>query len=172
MLIGPITYVGNCLRNKRIFNQRPHGASNSLSGNPLRSQNEAGFTLVELLVVLAILSLFAALAAPQVLKYLGGAKTGTARTQLSNIQSAIELYYLDIGSYPTSEVGLSALIKSPAEIPKWSGPYIKKKKALTDPWGRIYQYRLPGKYGDFDLFSHGRDGKIGGSGEDEDITSW
>lgn len=133
---------------------------------------DAGLTLVELLVVLSILGLFAALAAPQVLKYLGGAKTGTSKTQLSNIQSAVELYYLDVGSYPPANVGLGALVKAPPLVAKWNGPYLKKQKAVIDPWGRPYQYRFPGKHGAFDLFTLGRDGQPGGTGEDQDINSW
>jgi general secretion pathway protein G len=136
------------------------------------SKSQAGLTLVELLVVLAILALFAGLAAPQVLRYLGTARTETAKTQLSSIESAIELYYLDVGHYPPSEPGLKSLIEAPANTATWNGPYLKKSKSLFDPWGNPYLYRFPGKHGDFDVLSFGRDGQPGGDGEDQDVTSW
>lgn len=133
---------------------------------------DAGLTLIEVLIVLAIIALFATIAAPQVLRYLGTAKSETARTQVANLVSAVELYYLDVGQYPSAETGLSALVDRPANQPRWRGPYIKKSSALVDPWDRPYRYRRPGEQGDFDIFSLGRDGEPGGEGEDADIRSW
>ena len=133
---------------------------------------DAGFTLIELLVVLVILGLLAAFAAPQVLNYLGRAKTDAARAQVQNIASILDLYRLEVGSYPSQQDGLDALLEEPADAPRWNGPYVKRRDALTDPWGRIYVYRFPGEHGAYDLYSLGADGGEGGEGEDQDVTSW
>lgn len=133
---------------------------------------DAGLTLIELLVVLGILALFAGLAAPQVLRYLGSARTEAARTQVSNVVSAVELYYLDLGAYPTPAFGLKALVEAPSQGARWRGPYLKKSTALVDPWGKPYIYRYPGSHGEFDVLSLGKDGQVGGEGEDRDVTSW
>jgi general secretion pathway protein G len=133
---------------------------------------EAGFTLIELLVVLGIIALLAALVAPQVIRYLGSARSDTAKAQLKNLESAVELYYLDTGTYPPAEAGLEALVAQPAGLGSWKGPYLKKKEALIDPWGKPYQYRVPGEHGNVDVFTLGRDGREGGEGEDRDIVSW
>jgi len=132
----------------------------------------AGFTLIELLVVLVILGLLAAFAAPQVLNYLGRAKTDAARAQVQNIASILDLYRLDVGSYPSQQDGLEALLEQPADAARWNGPYVKRRDALTDPWGRLYVYRFPGEHGAYDLYSFGADNGEGGDGEDQDITSW
>lgn len=133
---------------------------------------EDGFTLVELLVVLGIIALLAAVVAPQVLRYLSSAKSDTAAAQLKNIESALELYYLDNGQYPKQEDGLMALVIAPAGADLWRGPYLKKATGLTDPWGRPFGYKSPGEHGAFDLFSLGRDGAPGGDGDDKDILNW
>ncbi len=134
--------------------------------------SEAGLTLVELLVVLAILSLFAALAAPQVLRYLGSARSETAQAQISSLVSAVELYYLDVGEYPSQDVGLKALSEAPTQATGWNGPYLKKSSGILDPWGKPYIYKRPGKQGAFEILTLGRDGQAGGEGEDKDVTSW
>ena len=131
--------------------------------------DESGFTLVELLVVLGIIALLAAMVAPQVIKYLGSARSETASVQLKNIESALELYYLDTGKYPGE---LKALVDAPAGDTDWRGPYLKKSTALNDPWGKPYIYVLPGEHGSFDLSSLGRNGAAGGDGEDRDLLSW
>lgn len=133
---------------------------------------EAGFTLIELLVVLVILGLLSAFVAPQVLSYLGRAKSDAASAQIQNIASIIDLYRLEVGRYPDESIGLQALVEPPPETPRWNGPYVKREDALLDPWGNVYQYRYPGEHGDYDLFTLGADGVEGGDGEDEDITSW
>ena len=135
-------------------------------------RREAGFTLVELLVVLIILGLIAAFAAPRVIKFVGGAKTDSARIQIERLSSVLDLYRLQIGRYPSEDEGLNALMDAPADAPNWDGPYLKKADALNDPWGRSYLYRFPGEYGDFDLYTLGADGQDGGEGEDRDLTSW
>jgi len=131
-----------------------------------------GFTLIELLVVLVILGLLAAFAAPQVLNYLGRAKTDAARAQVQNIAGILDLYRLEVGSYPSQQDGLEALLEEPAETPRWNGPYVKRRDALMDPWGRMYVYRFPGDHGAYDLYSLGADNGEGGDGEDQDVTSW
>src|SRR5919106_5784031 len=133
---------------------------------------QAGFTLIELLVVLVILGLLAAFAAPQVLSYLGRAKTDAARAQVQNIAGVLDLYRLEVGSYPSQQDGLEALLEEPADAPRWNGPYVKRREALTDPWGRMYFYRFPGEHGAYDLYSLGADDGEGGDGEDQDVTSW
>jgi general secretion pathway protein G len=132
----------------------------------------AGFTLIELLVVLVILGLLAAFAAPQVLKYLSRAKTDAAKAQVQNIASILDLYRLEVGSYPSEQQGLDALLEAPPEEPRWNGPYVKRRDALIDPWGQMYVYRIPGEHGAFDLYSLGADHSVGGEGEDQDVTSW
>jgi general secretion pathway protein G len=135
-------------------------------------KNEDGFTLVELLVVLGIIALLAAMVAPQVIRYLGSARSETAGVQLKNIESALELYYLDTGKYPDEFAGLKSLIEAPAATQGWRGPYLKRTSGLLDPWGKPYIYKQPGEHGNFDLSSLGRDGAAGGEGEDQDLVSW
>lgn len=135
-------------------------------------RRESGFTLIELLVVLVILGLLAAFAAPQVLKYLGRAKTDVAKAQVQNIASILDLYRLEVGRYPSEDTGLDALLEPPPDVPQWNGPYIKKRDGLVDPWGQMYSYRFPGEHGAYDLYSLGADQAEGGDGEDQDITSW
>lgn len=131
-----------------------------------------GFTLIELLVVLAIIGLLAGLVGPQVMKHLGESKTKTARLQIEELASALDMYRLDVGRYPTGDEGLQALIEQPASARVWNGPYLRKKKVPGDPWNNAYHYVAPGQHGKFDLFSLGADGSDGGEGEDQDILGW
>jgi general secretion pathway protein G len=133
---------------------------------------ENGFTLVELLVVLAILGLLVALAAPRVMKYLGSARSDTARIQIEKLSGVLDLYRLEVGHYPTDQEGLRALVEKPAQTESWNGPYLKNAESLVDPWGAPYVYRSPGQHGDFDLYTLGADGKEGGDGADRDIVNW
>jgi general secretion pathway protein G len=137
-----------------------------------RRRREAGFTLIELLVVLVILGLLAALAGPRVIGYLGGAKTDTAELQVKNFKSALDLYRLDTGVYPTTQQGLTSLVRNPGNAPGWKGPYVDSPAVPLDPWGNAYQYKAPGEHGPYDLFSLGSDKAPGGSGEAGDVTSW
>ncbi len=141
-------------------------------GTAGRRRRAAGFTLVELLVVLVIIGLLASLVAPRVIKYLGGAKSSTANVQIERLSGVLDLYRLEIGRYPSEGEGLLALLEAPADAAGWNGPYLKKAGALDDPWGNPYVYRRPGEYGEYDLYSLGGDGQEGGEGEDKDITSW
>ncbi|SNB52985.1 MULTISPECIES: type II secretion system major pseudopilin GspG [unclassified Agrobacterium] len=134
------------------------------------AEHEAGFTMVELLVVLAIIGLVAAIAAPQVLGYLGSARVDTAKVQMRNLQSALELLYIDIGRYPSADEGLDALVTPPESYTAWNGPYIKQSSALVDPWGAPYQYKAPAGSASPTVGSFGRDGKAGGEGLDADIA--
>lgn len=129
----------------------------------------AGFTLLELLVVLVILGLLASLVAPRLLGNVSKSEVKVARAQISALETALESYRLDVGRYPTTEQGLAALEKVPGEEPKWAGPYLKKSLP-RDPWGNPYVYRSPGERTDFDLLSLGRDGRPGGTAEDADIS--
>ena len=119
--------------------------------------SQSGFTLVELLVVLAILGLLVAVATPQVLKYLGRAKNDTARIEMKSMSTALDLFLLDVGRYPTQQEGLSALVANPGGVQSWHGPYLKATVVPNDPWGRPYQYRFPGQNGDYDLWTLGAD---------------
>lgn len=130
---------------------------------------EAAFTLVELLVVLAIIGLIAALVAPQVLRYLGSARVETTHAQLRNIGSALELYYLDSGKYPSSDIGLNALVTAPADGSVWNGPYLKSDAALKDAWGNVFAYERAGEPPAILVKSLGRDGKPEGQGLDADL---
>ena len=137
----------------------------------LKHRQYAGFTLVELLVVLAILGMLAALVGPQVLNQLGGAKSKSAGIQIRDFEQALELYKLDVGRFPRTEEGLEALVDKPSSATGWNGPYLKKSTIPDDPWGNAYQYRYPGKNGGVDIVSMGADGRPGGSGEDADVSS-
>ena len=139
---------------------------------PANRAAEAGFTLVELLVVLVILVLLASLVGPRVVGYLGTSRVKTAKVQIESLGSAIELYRIDNGRYPTTEEGLKALVQAPGGVDGWKGPYLTKKDVPNDPWNRPYHYRSPGQHGPFDIFSLGADNQVGGTGENEDITSW
>lgn len=143
-----------------------------LSRSHPRCRREAGFTLLELLVVLAIMGLLAAIAGPQVLKYLGSSRTQTAKVQLQNVVASLELFYLDVGRYPNEAEGLKSLVDAAPTAANWNGPYLRKAEALRDPWGNAYGYRNPGKFGKVDVFSLGSDAAEGGSGEAQDIGNW
>lgn len=130
-----------------------------------------GFTLLELLVVMVIIGLLAGYVGPRVFGQLAKSEVKAARAQIDGLQKALDQYRLDVGRYPGSGQGLTALVGRPANEPRWAGPYLNKALPL-DPWQRAYQYRSPGDHGEYDLWSLGRDGRPGGEAEDADITSW
>ena len=138
--------------------------------------NKNGFTLIEIMVVIVILALLAALVGPKLMGRTDDAKITDARVQIKNIETALKLYKLDSGSYPSTEQGLSALVTIPTVgvIPKGykDGGYLESKKVPKDPWSNDYLYISPGEHGDYDLFSYGADGAKGGEGKNVDITSW
>lgn len=133
---------------------------------------ESGFTLLELLVVIAILGLLAAIVAPQALRYLGSSKSQTAKVQIKNVASAMELYRFDNGGLPPAGAGLESLVKAPPGAAAWNGPYLPQASALTDPWGKPYILKAPGEHGDYDIFTLGSDGAPGGTGEAKDVGNW
>lgn len=135
------------------------------------SRREAGFTLLELLVVLAILGLLIGLVAPRVLGVFGTAKEKIVRLNIANLGTDLDMYKLDVGSYPSTEQGLQALLIRPADIANWDGPYIKGTRLPVDPWGHPYVYRSPSERTGFqyDLYSLGPTGQTGGSGREAPI---
>lgn len=131
----------------------------------------SGFTLLELLVVMVIIGLLAAYVGPKYFSQIGKSETKTAMAQIDALGKALDQYRLDVGHYPNSEAGLSALFSKPSNVSKWDGPYLKKN-VPPDPWGNPYVYRQPGEHGDYDLLSYGKDGRPGGTGETADVTNW
>ena len=130
-----------------------------------------GFTLVEILVVIIIIGLLAALVGPRLFGRVSVAKQKAAKAQIELFGTALDTFRLDNGRYPTTEEGLKALREKPSGIENWQGPYLPKEIPV-DPWNRAYVYISPGQHGDYDLISYGLDGEEGGEGENEDIVSW
>lgn len=135
---------------------------------PLRSRN-AGLTLLEILVVLAIIALVTTLATPRLMETYGRAKSQAAGVQITNVSAAVQVYALDTGQLPSQADGLAALMVAPAGVEGWQGPYVEAKN-LKDPWGRDWVYRQPGAEAPFEVVSYGADGQPGGTSEDADIT--
>ena len=131
----------------------------------------AGFTLVELLVVMVIIGLLAALVVPTYMGRERKARSQAARAQIELLGTALDTFRLDVGRYPTTQEGLEALRTQPSGLERWDGPYLKKE-VPTDPWGKPYVYRSPGEHGPYDLLSYGADGTPGGEGDNRDIASW
>jgi general secretion pathway protein G len=134
------------------------------------SSASPGFTLLELLVVVAIIGLLVGYVAPRYFGQIGKSEVNAAKAQIDALEKALDQYRLDTGRYPATELGLNALLQRPQNEPKWNGPYLKKA-VPPDPWGKPYVYRAPGEKGDFDLISYGKDGAPGGTGENADITN-
>ena len=135
-------------------------------------KSRAGFTLIELMVVMIILGLLAALVVPKMFNKLGTAKTNAAYAQIELLGTALDSFRLDVGRYPTTAEGLEALIMQTSGAEEWNGPYLKKTEIPLDPWKNPYVYESPGKQGDYDLYSLGADKAEGGEGENRDIVSW
>ena len=132
----------------------------------------AGFTLMELLVALVILGMLAGIVGPRIMKYVSSAKSDTADVQIEDLVTALEMYHLEVGQYPSQDAGLQALVDEPPGVVGWNGPYLGKPRVPKDPWGRDYHYRFPGEHGAFDVFSYGADDSPGGDKENADIVSW
>ncbi len=139
-------------------------------------RNNRGFTLIEIMVVVVILALLAALVGPRIMGRSDDAKIADAKVQIRNIESALKLYKLDNSAYPATEQGLPALVEKPSvgQIPKnyKAEGYLESKKVPKDPWGNDFTYLSPGEHGDYDLCSYGTDGAKGGEGKDGDVCSW
>jgi len=142
-----------------------------LSNRLAKPGRHAGFTLLELLVVLVILGLLAGYVAPKYFAQVGKSEVKTARAQIVGLENALDQYRIDVGHYPSTEQGLAALNTKPADEARWDGPYLKKA-VPNDPWGKPYQYRMPGEHSEVDIFSFGRDGQPGGTGEGADVQNW
>jgi general secretion pathway protein G len=130
-----------------------------------------GFTLLELLVVMVIIGLLAGYVGPKYFEQIGKSETKTARAQLDALGKALDQFRIDTGHYPSTEQGLASLNKTPANEPKWSGPYLVKS-IPSDPWDKPYQYKSPGEHGEYDLFTLGKDGQPGGIKAAEDVVNW
>ena len=133
---------------------------------------QAGFTLLELLVVITILGLLATVAGTAAINYLGRARTDTTKLQIDQISAGLDLFRLDNARYPTKDEGLIALFEAPDGLARWQGPYLKKREAINDAWGNPFRYESPGQHGEVDIFSYGADNAEGGDGENSDVTSW
>ncbi len=144
---------------------------NTYTSSPGRVR-QAGFSLIELLVVLVILSLLGGIVGPRLLKHLGQAKSDTAALQIEDLSAALDVYMLEVGAYPTTDEGLAALVTAPPSAARWNGPYLRKPRIPKDPWGHEYRYRSPGEHGDYDLYSLGADNAPGGEKDARDIGSW
>jgi general secretion pathway protein G len=139
-------------------------------GTSARFAGQKGFTLIEMLVVITIIGMIMGLIGPRVLNYMSESKVKTARIQLQSFGSALDLFYLDVGRYPTTAEGLAVLVRSPGGLNGWSGPYLKGGVVPNDPWNNPYVYRSPGQRSSpYDILSYGADGQEGGSGLAEDI---
>ena len=137
-----------------------------------RRTNSDGFTLIELLIVMVIIGLLAAFIVPKLIGKVATSKQTAAKAQIELFSTALDMYRLDTGKYPSQETGLNALISQSGEVTNWHGPYLSKSVIPKDPWGTDYVYQSPGEHGDYDLLSYGADGTNGGTDEGADIVSW
>ncbi len=164
--------VADTLAAYSIFLQRMNQRMNIRTMNKVfRASCAKGFTLLELLVVMVIIGLLAGYVGPKYFSQIGKSEVKVARAQIDAFDKALDQYRLDTGHYPSTAEGLTALMSKPANEAKWDGPYLKKALP-SDPWGNAYQYRQPGEHGEYDLYSYGKDGQAGGTGENADITNW
>ena len=137
----------------------------------MRNRKQRGFTLIELMVVLSIIAMLAALVVPRLFKNVDKSKVQTTKAQISALEGMLDAYRLDVGSYPTTDQGLQALRVKPTGVEHWDGPYLTKELPL-DAWGHAYAYKSPSDHGDYEIVSYGADGQPGGEGVNADIVSW
>lgn len=147
-------------------------AHRARSARERAERKDAGFTLVEMLVVITIIGLIMGLVGPRVLNYLAESKVKAARIQIESLASSLDLYYLDLGRYPSTAEGLAALTQRPGAAAAWNGPYLKNGAVPNDPWGHAYIYHSPSEHGPYEILSYGSDGREGGAGAAGDIKSW
>ena len=147
------------------------GHSVHARGRSRVQRNGAGFTLLELLVVMVIIGLLVGYVGPKYFSQIGKSEIKAARAQINALGKALDQFRLDNGHYPSTEEGLTALNSRPANEAKWDGPYLSKA-VPSDPWGNPYVFIMPGEHGEYDLLSYGKDGKPGGEGENAEITNW
>lgn len=141
------------------------------AGPPHRIESQSGLTLLELLIVLVILGLIGSIGTMQLMQHLGKAKVDTARLQIEQVGTALDIFRIDSGRLPSTEEGLAVLLSAPIGLTGWNGPYLKKRSAIDDPWGRPFLYRFPGEQGEYDLISLGSDGRPGGNSENQDLSN-
>ncbi len=157
----------------RIGTDSPRGKQTTDLKKQIRSLvSKKGFTLIELMVVVIILGILAALVVPKMVGREKEAKQKAAFIQIELLGTALDYFALHVGRYPTTSEGLTALVEKPSGVESWKGPYLKKIEIPRDPWLNEYHYVSPGKYGDYDLYSYGADNAEGGEGNDQDIVSW
>lgn len=150
----------------------PAGAGTRAHAQRATLRGQCGFTLMELLLVLVIVGLLAAVVGPTLYQRIQPAKETAARLQMENFAVALDSFLIDVGRYPNTQEGLAALRTKPTGgADKWNGPYLKKDLS-SDPWGHAYAYRAPGRSGGYEIISYGADGREGGEGENADVTSW
>src|ERR1700682_5342253 len=143
----------------------------TVSAASRRRRSQAGFTLVEMLVVITIIGMIMALVGPRVLNYLGESKVKTAKIQIQSFASALDLFYLDAGRYPSSAEGVGGLVQPAGGVTAWNGPYLKGGSVPNDPWGKPYVYRSPAERSAYEIVSYGADGQEGGTGTAADIST-
>ncbi|BBB60549.1 type II secretion system protein GspG [Undibacterium sp. KW1] len=139
-------------------------------GRQYFQKRNAGFTLLELLVVVVIIGLLASYVGPKYFAQIGKSEAAVAKAQITAFEKALDTYRIDVGRFPTTEEGLAGLLENPSANTKWNGPYLKKSIPV-DPWGRPYRYLSPAKDKDFEIISYGKDGQAGGTGDDADISN-
>src|SRR6516162_8380009 len=167
MPISRISHTDPCAARPGLLRNCSFSHIRHFAGASTGRRRQSGFTLLELLVVLAILGLLIGLVAPAALRQLGSAKEKVAHQSIERLAGVLDIYKLDVGSYPTTEQGLQALIARPSGVTRWNGPYLKREKTPEDPWGRPFVYRSPSQRPghEYDLLSLGPTGQPGGSGD-------